>query len=149
MQILYKYILLLSIILFLSCNGSKEEESTENMDIEEVLEVPEDFSTFYLKFHSDSVFQLNHITFPLQGLPALISNDIDPDEFTWSKEDWKFHSFENFDPDNFQIERQTIDSTLVTEKIIDIKTKIGIKRRFAKFNDEWYLIYYSAMNPQQ
>ncbi|GAA5222170.1 DUF4348 domain-containing protein [Membranihabitans marinus] len=147
MQILYKLTILLSILLFSNCNNTKQEENT--LGIEEMTQVPEDFSSFYLKFHSDSVFQLNHITFPLQGIPALISKEIDPDEFTWSKEDWKFHSFDNFDPDQYQIERQTFDSTLVTEKIIDIKTNIGIKRRFAKFNDEWYLIYYSAMNPQQ
>jgi len=39
------------------------------------------------------------------------------------------------------------DSTLITETIRDKRSGFGIKRRFAKFNDKWYLIYYDAMNP--
>jgi len=39
-----------------------------------------------------------------------------------------------------------LDSSIVIEKIRLKNNEFGMERRFAKSNDEWYLIYYAAMN---
>lgn len=111
-------------------------------------DVPEDFADFYVQFHTDSAYQMKHILFPLDGRPAADSNQYD-DPYTWEKSTWKLHNFDHFDPRQFEVTRKVTDSTLLTEFIIDKASGFGIKRRFAKFSDEWYLIYYDAMNPGQ
>lgn len=109
-------------------------------------EVPTDFSDFYLKFHTDSVYQMTHILFPLDGRPASDTGRYADDAFTWDKSSWKLHNFEHFDPDRYHVRRKVTDSTLVTEFILEQASGIGIKRRFARFGEDWYLIYYDAMS---
>lgn len=111
-------------------------------------EVPEDFSEFYILFHTDSAYQMDHILFPLEGRPASDNNQF-YDEFKWQKDAWKIHNFDHFDQDKYKVSRKVTDSTLITETIRDKQSGFGIKRRFARFNDKWYLIYYDAMNPPQ
>lgn len=117
------------------------------MGIKDQVEAPVDFQQFYISFHTDSAYQLDHILFPLEGIPAAITDGQDPADFKWEKEGWKLHSLDHFDADTYSIRRDVIDSTVVTEYIQDKASGFGIKRRFAKFEDQWFLIYYSAMNP--
>lgn len=127
--------------MLMSCNG--QEESIGIND----AEVPKDFSDFYIAFHSDSVYQMDHILFPLSGRPAVDSSNFSDDEFKWEQENWKIHNFDHFNPDEYNVTRKVTDSTLVTEVISDKTSGFGIKRRFARFSGKWYLIYYDAMNP--
>lgn len=133
-------------ILVIGCNTGNEDLNNPS-DAVTTNEAPEDFQQFYISFHTDTNFQLSHITFPLQGLPSADTTFRDYSEFKWEKKDWKWHSLNHFDPDLYEVERNVIDSTLVTEIIREKTSGMGIKRRFAKFNDEWFLIYYSGMNP--
>ncbi|MBY5957025.1 hypothetical protein KUV50_02685 [Membranicola marinus] len=140
----YYYILLLFLCtgtLFTGCQDNNRTIPVDEPD------VPTDFSEFYTAFHSDSTFQMNHILFPLDGKPAADTARKFIDDFKWEKEDWKLHNFDHFTPDQFEVHRKVTDSTIVTEIIRDKVSGFGIKRRFAKFNDSWYLIYYDAMNP--
>ncbi len=138
------YIFLLTFIAGLLSTGCKNESNT--IDVSDP-DIPQDFSHFYISFHSDSSFQMNHILFPLEGHPAADTSYVDPDDFKWQKETWKLHNFDHFDADQFDVNRKITDSTLITEVITDKVSGFGIKRRFAKFNDDWFLIYYDAMNP--
>lgn len=142
------WILLFFLTLQFHCQNSTNtiQETKDHASSETI--VPEDFTQFYERFHLDTQYQMQHIHFPLQGKPAMGQDSLLMDPFTWQKSEWKPHNFDHFDPNLFNVIRNTVDSTLVTERIIDRNTKMGIKRRFAKFGDEWYLIYYSAMNPQ-
>jgi hypothetical protein len=128
---------------FLSPNNQKEF-----LQAEERLDLPADFLLFYEKFHRDSAFQLQHIRFPLPGLPSMS----DPDNFKQSgffyeKDSWKLHR--SFDP---EAKGYTHDFTMVSkdyliiEKIREKETGIGLERRFVKQDGEWMLIYYAAMN---
>lgn len=136
----------LIILLFtaMSCRP-KEHPKIVSQKAETSVDTPEDFQEFYIAFHTDSAYQLAHILFPLDGFPA--ADERNDNDFKWQKEDWKLHNLDHFDPDKFSVRRDIVDSTLITEYIQDEKTGFGIKRRFAKFDNEWFLIYYSAMNP--
>ncbi len=138
-RIIYVYGLLIG-LTFNSCNTQDSSIPVSTQD------VPPDFVDFYVLFHTDSTYQMQHILFPLDGRPASgPSRDYD-EPYTWEKDTWKLHNFDHFDPALYSVTRKVTDSTLVTEFIIEQASGLGIKRRFAKFSDEWYLIYYDAMN---
>ncbi len=66
-------------------------EMTEEYESEEEG-LPPDFLAFYQRFHDDSLYQLEHIIFPLQGIPAEAdSATIVDGRFRWQKEDWIMH----------------------------------------------------------
>ncbi|WP_236979264.1 DUF4348 domain-containing protein [Membranihabitans maritimus] len=140
--------LLAGIILVVGCSPS-ENKSDNREHIITSNKAPEDFQEFYINFHTDTNYQLSHITFPLQGQPTIDTSTINGVSFRWKKEDWKWHSLDNFDANLYEVTRNIIDSTLIAETIREKKSGMGIKRRFARFNGEWFLIYYSAMNPLQ
>jgi hypothetical protein len=111
-------------------------------------ELPEDFQAFYQAFHQDSVFQVEHIRFPLAGLPSMADPElIRSGKFFFEKENWKLHR--PFDPSDTAY-RQTFEIVnpdyLIIERIVEKKSGIGLERRFIKEKDGWILIYYSAMN---
>lgn len=126
-----------------SCQSAENKDTALSADLNK--DAPADFQDFYIQFHTDSGYQMDHILFPLDGTPA--AEQQNDDDFRWTKDDWKLHSMDHFDPDRFSVQRDIIDSTLITEYIRDKNSGFGIKRRFAKFDEEWFLIYYSAMNP--
>ena len=134
-------VILLLFYMTFSCKNDPAQPQLTNPDI------PDDFPVFYESFHSDSSFQMEHILFPLDGRPAADTAKIFLDDFQWQKESWKIHNFDHFDPALFEVSRKVTDSTLITEIIRDRTSGFGIKRRFAKFGEKWYLIYYDAMNP--
>lgn len=127
-------VFILMIGSFFSCKREAAQEHNE-------------FEAFYLKFHQDSLFQVEHITFPLEGLPAnadsatLVNND-----FRWQKEDWQMHK--PFDSKNgeYQIEFSSFGEDLIIEKVLHKSGTYGMLRRFARISGEWHLIYYAGFN---
>lgn len=109
--------------------------------------LPEDFRMFYDQFHLDSNYQINHIFFPLEGLPnhadpAFIGNE----KFFWSADQWIFQK-SGFKEDNrFESNYLNLNDVLIEEKIKDIHNGLVLIRRFAKTGDGWRLIYYAGMN---
>jgi hypothetical protein len=69
-------------IAICACKNASEETYTS--------EAFNDFMVFYERFHSDSLFQLEHITFPLQGLPSDLSST-KTSNFRWEQENWEMH----------------------------------------------------------
>ena len=58
----------------------------------EMVNVPDDFVVFYDKFLSDSAYQMEHIRFPLEGLPSNAdSSTVVERSFRWLAEDWEVH----------------------------------------------------------
>ena len=132
-----KYYFGLILLTLLSSCGNKEK-------IKEVA-LPKDFTAFYEKFHADSIYQLNHIRFPLEGLPSIADN-ADAMDFHWGIENWEMHK--PFADDNKEYNRvlTVVDSSIIIETIRMENNQYGMERRFAKFGKEWQLIYYAAMN---
>ena len=108
----------LCFFILVGCNklNPKTDENSSNATS---LTGIADFDNFYYRFHSDSIFQINHVQFPLQGIPSNAGElEIDETTFRWKKEDWVHHnlltnpSFES----NFQI----LDESLITEYILSL-----------------------------
>lgn len=128
-------------VLFIGCKTSSNEPQEEPAVI-----VVSGFETFYEHFHSDTAYQLSHIRFPLAGMPSYADGyEEDISNFKWQKEEWLIH--EKMNDDDFEIEFEVFDESLITEIIKHKSKQIAIVRRFAKSDGEWFLIYYSGLNP--
>jgi len=103
------------------------------------------FKDFYLKFHSDSVFQIEHVQFPLQGLPDIYSPSNDTLPYFYYKSNWTMQQLTDLNKKNI-IRRVEDQVFLVKEQLVD-QQGYGLERRFMKDGDSWKLIYYSGYNP--
>ena len=99
-----------------------------------IVEIPEDFPEFYERFHTDSLYQITHIIWPLSG---------QSDSTRWTQEEWIMHKpFDNTsgeftrDLDNFE--------GIITETISHNQGWFHLKRTFAQMDEEWMLIGYNV-----
>ncbi len=107
-----------------------------------------DFALFYKKFHQDSVFQMAHIQFPMEGIPDNAdSATIASKAFRWEVDNWKINKTIDFEKSGFLQQLHPIGDGLVIEQITHESGKYAMLRRFAKLDDQWYLIYYAGLNP--
>ena len=126
-------------------NVDQPEEVVEEYSADESM--PEGFLAFYQRFHEDSLFQLEHIVFPLQGIPAEAdSMTIVEGSFRWQKENWVMHHPIEDAGTQFSRSMKKVGDEIVIENITVAKGQYGMQRRFSKMSDEWYLIYYAGMN---
>lgn len=136
-----KYVILgLAAICFLSC---KQKEEAVKSPI--TNEIPEDFVSFYEQFHLDTAYQVDHIMFPLEGMPSLDPNsDLNGFTFWWERIGWKYHK--PYDDQNGTYSRSFSNfGGIITEHIRDNSGQFTMMRRFSKMDDEWMLIYYKQM----
>ena len=111
-------------------DGQQESQPTQTT----VVEIPEDFPDFYERFHTDSLFQIDHIIWPL-------SEQVDGSK--WTLEDWIMHKpFDNSsgeftrDLDNFE--------GIITETISHNQGYFHMQRTFTQMSGEWALIGYKV-----
>ena len=123
-----------------SPEGASEVKEVSN-------ELPDDFSVFYEAFHKDSMYQIEHVVFPLQGLPAYADSiTMVEGTYRFEKKDWTMHKEFNDSDNNFKREFKILGDGFIVEQIRDAQNGIGMQRRFAKRGAEWYLIYYAEIN---
>ena len=132
----WRRILLINMmVLAFSCKNTKDHSDQE-------IVIPDDFVSFYDRFHKDSLFQIDHIIFPLAGVPAydsLRSND-----WTWKLEDWTMHR--PFDDKGGVFKRNWYNvNSVIIEKIVDSSGRFSMERRWVKMGQEWTMIYYKEM----
>lgn len=136
-------------ILFLlaglfGCQSSPEADEGGKLQVPE--ELPESFANFYERFLTDSLYQMEHILFPLQGLPDKAdSATISSNTFRWEMDDWKIHRPIKAGND-FTISFRPLSETMIVESIRHESGVYAMERRFAEFDDGWYLIYYAGLN---
>lgn len=131
--------------LFFSC-GQEQREAPANTTTD-LAKLPDDFKQFYQKFHSDSIYQMEHIVFPLEGLPDKAdASIIASGNFKWQKEDWRMQRAVDFDLSDFTRKIVPVNEVMVVEYIVHKNGQFGMERRFAKLGDEWNLIYYAGLN---
>ena len=107
----------------------------------------QDFADFYERFHQDSAYQMEHIIFPLEGLPREADSiTIASGAFRWQKEDWRMQRGFNLQSSSFEQDLIPISEGLIIEKITHKEGDLGMQRRFARLGEEWYLIYYADLN---
>jgi len=133
------FISLLLVILAVPCIflSSCKEKAIVKEDTEVFsTDIPSDFLDFYTKFHSDSLYQIEHIVFPLERTQ---------DGGKWDKENWVIHK--NFDDHNGNFTRTFMNlKGLIIEKISDKSGMYTIERRFMKSSLGYDLIYYLKVN---
>lgn len=145
-----KYILPLLSVVFLAYWAYNRQQTNSSNSVEKehsMAQPAPSFKTFYNKFHSDSIYQMNHIQFPLQGLPnRLDSITLAENDFYWQKEDWELlHDFDEAEMGYTKFVT-AISPEMVEERIIENTGEHAMVRRFVKIGSEWYLIYYSGLN---
>ncbi len=132
--------------LLWSCGGGNKQ-SVEEKSEGALSSDMERFTAFYQRFHRDSLYQINHIIFPLEGLPDdADSATIASGRFRWQKEDWQMQRPFDFDMSDFGREFKQPGPGLVEEIIYHKKLPYVLIRRFSWLGDDWYLIYYAGMN---
>ncbi len=137
MELMSRFLLIFwCFITIYACKNASEATHTS--------EAFHDFMVFYDQFHSDSLFQLEHITFPLQGLPSDLSST-KASNFRWEQESWEMHQPIDLSGE-FERQFQAMDDEFIIEYIVHKTESYGMERRFAKLSDEWFLIYYAALN---
>lgn len=125
---------------FYQRNLVKKDVVIDDSRSEELNQLPEDFKPFYNAFQSDSMFQLDHIAFPLER----ITDDSIQVKSEWTRENWTLHR--PFDDKNGAFSRSfEVSAPFVVEHIIDLTGEFTMMRRFAKLSDGWNLIYYKPM----
>jgi len=132
---------LLAVLGSFSC----QSRETGNEELSANIPLPDDFKVFYERFFTDSLYQLDHITFPLEGIPDNAPT-VDP-SFRFARDSWDLHHPINFQESGFQREFLLLTESIVAEKITHDSGGYGMLRRYAKLGDDWYLIYYAGLNP--
>ena len=105
----------------------------------------ESFRDFYMRFHTDSLFQIAHTQFPLQGLPDIYSPSNDTLPYFYYKSDWTMQRLIDLEKDNL-VRRVEDQVFAIKEQLVD-QQGYGLERRFMQDGDSWKLIYYSGYNP--
>ena len=94
------------------------------------------FSDFIKIFTTDSVFQINHIKFPLEWDEE--NNDSTSISYI-KKSEWKYYSFPDTIYDDIKLEHP-IDTTNFTYTELGVDTGVRIDYYFEKTGTQWLLI---------
>lgn len=122
-----------------------DSPSTPNAAAAEGL--PVDFTEFYTRFHGDSLYQIQHIQWPLAGIPEQADSTVlAAGNFEWKQNEWQIHRPFNSEGGTFSQKFNVLSPELIVEQIKDKDQQFGMERRYAKLSDGWYLIYYAGMN---
>ena len=139
------FILLASIVCLVACKKEAITQHVAEQAEPTEVELPADFLDFYEEFHRDTLFQLNHIAFPLSGKPASGQFNIELTDFKWTRKGWVFHKRISDDDDTFDRKYQMFTPELIIELIYAPTYGYYMERRFGKLSDGWNLIYYEDM----
>ena len=135
--------ILLGLFLITACNSDKKKVLNDAS----MASAEEDFTNFYKRFLRDTAYQMEHIDFPLAGLPAQAdSSTIASGQFFWKKKNWLMHKEFDIEKSGFQVQLNWLSETLVEESLTNKEIGLGMMRRFSKGRDGWFLIYYADMN---
>ncbi|MCF8244898.1 MAG: DUF4348 domain-containing protein [Saprospiraceae bacterium] len=142
-----KYLPIFILFVFFACKNTADKPTAASADSTETPELPAGFSDFYQKFHSDSVYQVEHIVWPLEGLPNNAdSATVAAKTFRWMPEDWRMQHQFDFQVSEYKREIVPLTETIVMERIIHQSGQFGMIRRFAIIGGDWHLIYYAGVN---
>ena len=114
-------IILFSLMLIISSCGSDADNSGDNdqNDVQEGQIDLTDFYAFYQKFHKDSIYQIDHISWPLEGLPSdADSATIASGTFYWTRDNWRMHKPFDFEMSEFKRQINPINDIMVSEQLV-------------------------------
>jgi hypothetical protein len=103
----------------------------------------EPFAAFNIRFHSDSIFQISRINFPLEG------KSVDGfEKQNWSSENWKFQKTPVKNKVSISVYKQSLSKTdeEVIEKFWIANSGFKVERKFKRINGKWFLVFYDDIN---
>ena len=138
------------VFIFVSCNKAKEKTnlnsegaSTDNISKPAKKELPESFDEFNKKFHSDSLFQVSRVDFPIEG-----KHVFGFEQNNWTRKNWQFQVIpvgEKTEIEEYQHSLIKTD-TLITERFWIPDSGFEVERQFKLIHNKWFLIYYNDIN---
>lgn len=149
MKIYKAFVFFAFCIFFLSCNKDKTQKEpkldfqTKNSVASKKKELVENFDEFNKKFHSDSLFQVSRVDFPIEGMH--VSGF---EQYNWTRKNWQFQAIpvaEKTEIDEYEHSLIKTD-TLITEKFWIPNSGFEVERQFKLINNKWFLIYYNDIN---
>ena len=146
-----KYLLFACAALWLFCQCGDPAATTEAAEIS-ATETPavgemQDFNEFYQRFHQDSLFQMAHIQWPLEGIPSNADSlTLTNNDFRFLPENWRMHRSVDYETSGFRREFFPVSDSFIIEKVTHRQSPLGMMRRWLKSDGEWRLIYYAGMN---
>jgi hypothetical protein len=135
-------------MFFANCKNKTQVPITQIVAADEGEMPSADFLQFYEQFHKDSIFQMNHIGWPLMGETTMQSDSgrIYKEPIEWQQSTWEMHRNINISTGEFQRSWKLFGDLMVTERIKGLESGFRMERRFAKAsNGDWSLIFYSDM----
>ncbi len=140
-------LVILPAILWVACRreAPASAEAVAPSSLSESL--PEGFPAFYQRFHQDSLYQVAHVVFPLEGLPDHVDSlTLVGGNFRWTVENWRMQRAFDYEISDYDRRMKVLAENAVEEQIVHKSRQVGMVRRFARFGEDWYLIYYAGMN---
>ena len=119
---------------FVSCdNNNKSYKEKNSVALRQTNDSTENFDEFNVRFHTDSLFQLSRISFPIGGHFADAN-----DSYKWTPENWVLMRVpvkEKVQSNIYQHELHKTD-TSVTERFWIDNSGFDVERRFKKISDK-------------
>lgn len=112
-------------------------------------EPPKDFWEFYQRFHTDSVYQIAHIEWPLKGESGVSKDSTVRRQLVeWQPENWKLMHLPDTSMSTLKRAFETMGEVMVIERMWYPMVGLGYERQFYKEeNGEWRLIFYGEAQP--
>jgi len=126
---------------------SCDRKTSNSLTAVSLEDTNKDFRTFFEKFHTDSLYQMAHLSSPVTGIPSMVEDESLLDgSYEWPRSEWKMHKAFNNIGDEYARNYVVANKSLIIENIKHKVSNFGMERRFVKENGEWYLSYYAGMN---
>ena len=132
---------LISILIFIflsSCSLIKNNQTHDSGNKTAI----EDFDAFYDKFHSDSIFQMSRIKFPLTGF---LVDGLKQEK--WNEKNWSALKTKVYDVDTTLYRTDYIKTyKSFIEKVWIKDSGFFVEYRFKVIKRKWYLVYAMDQN---
>lgn len=150
MNYLSRIVLILSSVLLLASCNKTVKEITRKEPVVPKTETPEvkkrsksiyyePFNSFSTRFHSDSLFQIKRVKFPVEGYL------VDPEgkESPWNKSTWMMHRMpiQQIDTSEFKVIITEQPGVRIEEIFIE-GSGFRTRRVFKQIKGKWYLTSY-------
>lgn len=140
-----KFKLLILLFVLIACNKNKiSNDSDLDFSTKKIKkESVENFDEFNKKFHSDSIFQVSRVDFPIEG--EHVSGF---EQHNWNPKNWQFQAIpvaEKTEIGEYQHSLVKTD-TLITERFWIPDSGFEVERQFKLIKGKWFLIYYNDIN---
>lgn len=134
------WFIIFSFVVLASCTNQTKETAAKDIKNDSLKTERKDYSfvDFFKEFSEDSVFQKEHIKFPLENTYIFDVEDECDSTLYWQKSEWQYINMKDTVIDGIEYVHE-IDTTNNTITIHGIDTGILIEYYFSKSGNQWML----------